>query len=58
MENYLKEKGEEELRDIDEEIQAQKLGKELMLSKNPEVIDKVYMMAREASEMPQMVKGK
>ncbi len=57
MDNCPKEKGEEELKDQAEQIQAgklvrQRLTKELLQSKDSEVTDMAYVMAREASKVP------
>ncbi len=57
MDNCPKEKGEGELKDQAEQIQAgklvrQRLAKELLQSKDSEVTDMAYVMAREASKVP------
>jgi hypothetical protein len=57
VDNCPKEKGEGELKDQAEQIQAgklvrQRLAKELLQSKDSEVTDMAYVMAREASKVP------
>ncbi len=58
VEHWPKEKGEEELKDISEEIQIGKFMAQLLQSKDPEVIDEAYGMAREASEVSSRGQGR